>query len=156
MGEATPESTLEALTVSRFVHIASHGAALGSAPSFHRLLLDSSGEDSGVLWAYRVLATDLRGVELITLCACETALGRSDPAGNLRGLTTAFLAAGAEAVIASLWPVRADSALHFFSDLYTHIAAGVAPEFAYRAAQTATRRAFPRLADWGAFVYVGR
>lgn len=155
-GEATPEATLALLGHSRFVHIASHGAALGSAPSFHRLFLDQSGADSGVLWAYRVLATDLRGVELITLCACETAVGRVDPAGNLRGLTTAFLAAGAEAVIAALWPVRADSALYFFSDIYARISEDITPEPAYRAAQAATRRVFPRFADWGAFAYMGR
>jgi CHAT domain len=46
---------------------------------------------------------------LVTLSACETALGRVDRADNLRGLPATLLAAGAEVVVGTLWPVLADA-----------------------------------------------
>jgi CHAT domain-containing protein len=82
---------------------------------------------------------DLRHTELVTLPACEPALGRFDLPDNLRGLPAAFLEAGATAVIGALWPVGAAPATTFFTALYTRLAAGDAKLTAYRAAQATTR-----------------
>lgn len=155
IGRATPQAALELLSKSRFAHIASHGSALGSSPAFHRLFLDADEPASGELFAHQILSTDLRGLELVSLCACETALGRADPAGNIRGLPTALLGAGAEAVVATLWPVSADAALFFFAELYSHLSTGTRRVNAYHSAQQATRGQFPRFVDWGAFTYIG-
>jgi hypothetical protein len=154
-GAATPTAALDLMSRSRFAHIAAHGSALGSAPAFHRLFLDGPSKAEAELFAHQILTADLRGLELVTLCACETALGRVDPAGNVRGLPTAMLAAGAEAVIATLWPVAADAALFFFAQLHSNLAEGSSRIRAYRSAQTATRRQCQRFADWGAFTYIG-
>jgi CHAT domain-containing protein len=154
-GSATPRAALEALASSQYAHIAAHGAAVGAAPAFHCLYLDSTEVTDGRLYAHQPLALDLRGVNLVTLCACETALGRVDPAGNMRGLPFSLLAAGADAVVATLWPINADAALTFFGVLYTELTAGVARLGAYRNAQLACRAQFPRFADWGAFTYIG-
>lgn len=154
-GCATPGNALALMERSRYVHIASHGSALGSAPAFHCLYLDSDRDSDGRLFALDVVHRDLRGVELVTLCACETALGRTDPAGNLRGLPAAMLGAGARAVVASLWPVSAAPAGRFFTTLHTELARGVKPLWAYRAAQQATKAGYPAMRDWGAYVYIG-
>jgi len=91
----------------------------------------------------------------VTLCACETGLGRVDPAGNLRGLPASLLGAGAEAVVATLWPVMADSAGFFFLRLHAELAGGQSRLQSFRAAQIATRAEYPALRDWGAFTYIG-
>jgi CHAT domain-containing protein len=142
--------------MQRRVHIAAHGAGLGNAPAFHRLFLDPPDDSSGELFAHQVGERDLRGLELVTLCACETALGRVDPAGNLRGLPAAFLAAGAETVVATLWPVDAAPALHFFSAMYASLDLGRSRLDAFAAAQRDTRDRYPKAVDWGAFAYMGR
>ncbi len=152
---ATPAAALDLLARSRYGHIAAHGSALGSAPAFHCLYLDAAEQSDGRLFAHNVVATDLRGVELVTLCACETALGRVDPAGNFRGLPTALLASGTGAVVATLWPVSADAALYFFARLHSELPRHGDRLVAYRDAQRATRDRFPNLADWGAFTYIG-
>ena len=154
-GSATPTHAIALMGQSRFVHVAAHGSAIAEVPAFHCLYLDSEGDDDGRLFAHDLLRSDLRRVELVTLCACESALGRVDPAGNLRGLPTALLAAGVGAVVATLWPVAAEPALRFFADLHSELDAGADRLTAFRSAQVASRRNFPRFAHWSAFTYIG-
>jgi hypothetical protein len=154
-GLATPTAAIELMGKSRFVHIAAHGSAIAEVPAFHCLYLDGEGDEDGRLFAHDLLRSDLRGVELVTLCACESALGRVDPAGNLRGLPTALLTAGVGAVVATLWPVATEPALKFFAHLHSELDAGADRLTAFRSAQIASRTDFPRFAHWGAFTYIG-
>lgn len=153
--EATPTRVAEALPGAGYIHIATHASHLAQAPAFQCLYLTPGDNGEGRLFAYQIAALDLRGVQLVTLCACESALGRFDVADNLRGLSAAFLAAGASSVIAALWPVAADPASTFFSSLYENLASGGSSVSAFKAAQSATRRIHNEYRDWGAFSFIG-
>jgi CHAT domain-containing protein len=124
-------------------------------PSFHCLYLDPDASGDGRLTANDIMQSDLRGVDLVTLSACETALGRVDLAGNPRGLPAAVLAAGARTVVATLWPVRPSTATTFFTAFYRALSHDPGKREAFRAAQLACRAQHPAFADWGAFTYIG-
>ena len=134
----------------RFVHVAAHGAQYSPAPLFDRLYLTDSP-----IYAHDVLRQDLRGVELVTLSACESSLLRFDLSDNLHGIAAAFLRAGAAAVVGALWPVRAAVAGTFFDRLYSRLAEGQGKLTAFRDAQLATRLEHPEYRDWGAFSMLG-
>jgi len=57
----------------------------------------------------------------VVLSGCSSASGPVLPAEGLMGMTRAWLAAGAQSVVASLWPVDDDSG-EFFSAFYRHLA----------------------------------
>jgi CHAT domain-containing protein len=149
-GEATTERLLAEVGQARFVHIAAHGAHYSPAPMFDAIYLAD-----GPLYAHQVLQMDLRGVELVTLSACESGLLRLDESDNLHGMAAAFLRAGASAVVGSMWPVRASVAGTFFAEFYNRLASGRSRLDAFRHAQIMTRRSFPQYRDWAAFSMLG-
>lgn len=153
--QATKERLLEALVESRYVHLSTHGRHNVHAPAFQCLYLAPDGRSDGRLHAYELLSQDLRGLELLTLSACETALGRFDTGDNLRGLPAAFLLAGVATIVGTLWPAEVNASELFFTTLYRERSAGASRLDAFATAQRATRAAFARYRDWGPFYLIG-
>lgn len=153
--QATPDNVMKAMKRSTHLHIAAHGSHDGEASWFQCLYMDAAGTGDGRLFAYDILQLDLRHVRLVTLSACESAMGRYDRNDSLRGLPAAFLLAGAETVIGTLWPIAPTVATTFFGKLYKKLAENPDKRSAYRAAQCATRASYPAYRDWGAFTYIG-
>ena len=156
VGEAATETALlEALTNSQRVHISTHGLLTVSAPSFQRVYLTPDQQNDGILFSYELLRHDLRGLDLLTLSACETALGRVDKGDNLRSFATNALIAGVNTVIGTLWPVRSDVTRLFFETFYGEIEGGSGKREAFQTAQLTTRQKYPQYCHWGAFWYTG-
>jgi len=119
-------------------------------------------ELDGILSAREVVDLDLRGMALVVLSACETGLGTEIAGEGVQGLGRAFLVAGAEAVVASLWKVPTDETAELFERFYERLdhpsGAPVDPTEALRDAQRAL--ATEMRADglshhavmWGAFI----
>ncbi|WP_123966406.1 CHAT domain-containing protein [Streptomyces sp. TLI_185] len=152
---ATPRRLLSELADARYVHVAAHGAHNEWASWYQCLFLSPDADHDGRVFAHDILQADLRGVELVTMSSCESALGRFDVNDNLRGLPAAFLAAGASAVIGCLWPVHPQVATEFFGTLYERLAQTPDRRAAFRAAQSAVRARHPAFRDWGSFCFIG-
>jgi CHAT domain-containing protein len=152
---ATKPTVLEALETSRFVHLSTHGVHNVEAPAFQFLYTASAADGFDRLHAFELLQHDLRGVELLTMSACETALGRFDLGDNPRGLPASFLLAGVSTLIGTLWPVEVETSRLFFTALYEKLAAGASRLDGFAWAQQQARRARPEFRDWGAFYLAG-
>ncbi|MEK7485438.1 MAG: CHAT domain-containing protein, partial [Planctomycetota bacterium] len=63
------------------------------------------GKEEGLLTAEELAGMNLRGTELLTLSACETALGEGLSGQGVSGLRLATQVAGARATLLSLWKV---------------------------------------------------
>jgi hypothetical protein len=156
VNEAATEAQLrELIPGARRLHLATHGRFSESTPSFHELLLAPEPPDDGVLYAWEVAELDLTGVELATLSACESAETTVDQSGNVEGIPIAFLRAGAQTVIGTLWEIETACSRVFFELLYTQLAGGASRGDAFRAAQSQTRSQFPGERDWPAFFLIG-
>lgn len=124
LGSAASQQTVmdlarrEALASYRFLHFATHGEANPHMPLRSRLVLAQDGlpdpfieqraEDrvvTGELTAEAVLRTWNLKADLVTLSACESALGRFTASEGYVGLSQAFLLAGSQSVVSSLWKV---------------------------------------------------
>ena len=110
VGNAATEHSFKAeASRHRVVHLATHGFFDRANPLFSGIELGRDDREDGRLQVYEILRLEL-GAALVTLSACQTALGSGEvsdvPLGEeFVGLTRAFLSAGAGAVMASLWDV---------------------------------------------------
>lgn len=80
--------------------------------------------DDGILSAREICNLDLKGVDLITLSACQTAKGRITDEG-VSGMVRALKMAGAGSIIASLWEVDDNSTRLFMQRFYSNLASGM-------------------------------
>jgi CHAT domain-containing protein len=134
---------LRATPAPSLLHIAAHGQTNPTTPLCSTIELADG--PFLLLEAHRLR---LSGTALVVLSACETG-ERPDHGDMALALAGAFLCAGARGVIASLWPVDDAATADLMGHFYAGLAAGVGPAAALRAAQAATREAFPL--DWAAF-----
>ena len=138
---ATEERAKQLTADARYVHFAVHSFVDGSFPLNSALVLSQSGassatdRDNGLLQVWEVFEQMRLGADLVTLSACETALGQELGGEGLLGLTRAFHYAGARSVVASLWSVEDDSTAELMTSFYGHLASGTSKAEALRAAQ---------------------
>jgi len=101
------------------VHIASHFKFTPGTEADSFLLL---GDGSRLtLKEMRKGGLDFRGVDLVTLSACETAVGggRDEAGREIEGFAAVLQNQGAKGVLATLWPVADDSTARFMWTFYT-------------------------------------
>lgn len=117
--------------------------------------------DDGWLTAEEISAMDLSGTELVVLSACETGLGDIHTGQGVQGLRRAFLQAGAQAIITSLYQVPDEATRPLMVDFYRGLLAGKSKLTALREAQLGAlkkRRDTQQAAHpffWGSFILVG-
>ena len=116
---------------ARFLHISCHGQFDPAAPLESSLHL-GAGE---TLTAQQVLANLRLRCELVTLSACESGLSQVRRGDELMGLVRAFMAAGAPAVLATLWRVDERSTRLLMERFYREVPAGASFAQALHAAQ---------------------
>jgi CHAT domain-containing protein/tetratricopeptide (TPR) repeat protein len=141
---ATKQRFLKEAPAAGMLHVATHAEFKEEAPLSTSLELADAN-----LPLLEVLGLKLNA-GLVILSACDTGRGPLDGADGVLGLQRAFLAAGAQRVIASLWRVSdLGTALlmkHLFRQLKKH-----PPAAALREAQNRVRRRFAHPAFWAGF-----
>jgi len=122
------------------LHVAAHAEVDEVDPMYSRILLASSPLDDGLLEAREIYRLDLSRTPLVTLSACESALGRIARGDEILGFTRSFLSAGASTVIASLWPVADDATRQLMTRFYRDATQGSDAMQALRNAQLEVMR----------------
>jgi CHAT domain-containing protein len=79
------------------------------------------GKDDGRLTALEVKTMDLESVELVTLCACQTAMGVSVEGEGIFSLQRAFQEAGARSTITTLWNIPVVTSDPLMVDFYDNL-----------------------------------
>ncbi|MDZ8034430.1 CHAT domain-containing protein [Nostoc sp. DedSLP04] len=106
----------------RILHIATHAQFISQNPDDSFLLL---GDGNSFKIPEVKNLTDLGGIHLVVLSACETARGGEDKEGiEVSGLSYYFLTSGAKSVIASLWLVNDASTSQLMRYFYQNLATG--------------------------------
>jgi CHAT domain-containing protein len=124
------------------IHFATHATANRESPLNSAIILSHQGE------SYKLYARDVAGVplsaDLVTLSACSSAGAKAYSGEGLMGFAWAFLQAGAQNVIATLWDEDDAVSADLMRGLYAGIAAGQMPVRALRASKLALMRSTGR------------
>jgi CHAT domain-containing protein/Tfp pilus assembly protein PilF len=182
-GERANVAALKQLAAPSMLHIATHGFFLedrhptrgSEAPKglTERLDLENpllrsglafaganrnrSGNDDGILTALEAANLNLWGTRLVTLSACDTGIGEVRVREGVFGLRRAFVLAGAETLVMSLWPVSDYVTREMMSNYYRGLKRGLGREDALRQAQLAMLKRKDRNHPfyWASFIQSG-
>jgi CHAT domain-containing protein/tetratricopeptide (TPR) repeat protein len=160
--EASLETVADpAVRQYRILHIATHGVFQSQYPEFSGLvfsLYDEVGRPRDGFLGLPALERMSFPAELVTLSACDTALGRELRGEGLVGLARAFMAAGSRRVAATLWKIDDEPTVDLMAAFYREVLrGGKSPAAAMRAAQLELRRSGRWRAPyyWASFVVYG-
>jgi CHAT domain-containing protein len=132
-GAQATETSLKRVAAPRLLHIATHGFFLTDAQTSYNTSVEGArglsanvkienpllrsglalaganlhngADDDGILTALEASGLNLWGTKLVTLSACDTGLGEVKNGDGVYGLRRAFMLAGTETLVMSLWPV---------------------------------------------------
>lgn len=113
--------------------------------------LPSPGLEDGVLTAYEISQLDLSNTQLVTLSACETALGDIKDNEGVYGLQRAFKMAGVQQIVMSLWKIPDEQTNQLMQLFYNAMLQGDDANTALRTAQLAMKQKYPPY-YWAGFV----
>lgn len=136
------------------IHFASHGKFQADEPLKSGLFLAGDANNDGVLTVGELYSMNL-DVDLVTLSACETGLGKIANGDDVVGLTRGFLYAGSRSIVASLWSVDDKATAMLMQAFYGNLKS-MSKREALQLAQIKTRAAYPHPFFWAAFQLTGR
>jgi CHAT domain-containing protein len=143
----------------RIVHFATHGILNATTPSESYIQLAASPNASQEhLTVGEVWDLPFKKVTLVTLSACESALGDKEPdGGEITTLAEAFSSAGATTVLASLWSVGDESTKELMVEFYRQLAAGISKAEALQSAEIKLLKnpKYSRPLYWAPFILMG-
>lgn len=141
------------------LHFATHASLMRGRPGLSCLVLSREEEthkEDGLLRASEVVDLDLQA-KLVVLSACQSGLGGYVEGEGLVGLSRAFFAAGADAVLATQWQINDASTAEFMKQFYAALFAGKAPAKALQEVQWSWRKraGLEEAGKWAPFMLVG-
>jgi CHAT domain-containing protein len=173
-GRQATKATIERLSAPSILHIASHGffledndGAASNAIAQNPLLrsgvalaganLPGEAHGDGILTALEAAGLDLWGTSLVTLSACDTGIGEVRNGEGVYGLRRAFMLAGSETLVMSLWPVSDAVARDTMVAYYARLRAGFGRGDALRQAKLGILRhtSLRHPYYWGGFIQSG-
>jgi CHAT domain-containing protein len=158
-GKAASELALDSLA-PRFdiLHFAGHAVVRSDVPRLSHLVLAPAGASDGAAFASEIASWNLGRTGLVVLSGCSTSAGALSATEGVSSLASAFFAAGARSVIASLWTIEDAPTADFFIAFHRRLAQGARPATALRETQLEWigRGDTRSLSVWGAFQLFGR
>ena len=119
--------------------------------------LDHDVGGDGILTGLEASGLNLWGTQLVTLSACDTGVGEVRNGEGVYGLRRAFLLAGTETLVMSLWPVSDYVARETMVTYYAGLRAGLGRGEALRQAKLAMlkRKVRQHPFYWASFIQSG-
>lgn len=160
--QASKQKFLSQAPRQSVIHLATH-ASTGEDSSMNWIQFYPSADSilRDRLFLHEIYAMNLDSTSLLVLSACETAGGAAQSGEGLMSLSRAFMYAGADAVLSTLWKTEDRVSNYLMQKMYVYMQTGLPPEEALRKAkinlltsgEIGARYLSPNY--WANFVYAG-
>ena len=161
---ATKPLVVAMLQRSKVIHIATHGSSVSGFLAFAgqggvtvTTGGGNGGEDNAVLLFPHEVEQLAVGAGLVVLSSCDSGRG-TVRADGVQGMCRAFLLAGAQAILTTLWRVPDESAGLFMQFFYRYLMDGLTSAQALQMAVLSVRcfEKYSKPVHWGAYQLTGR
>jgi CHAT domain-containing protein len=153
LGEHATETAFKRLPLDQYnvIHLALHGYADPEFPDRSALVFapETPPIDDGLLQLREIRKLPL-DASLVTLSACNTGVGPVGEEG-VANLVNAFIEAGAQSVVSTLWELEDHSTAQLMIDFYQHLGRGEGKAEALRQAQLDLQKSGDSPYFWAGF-----
>jgi CHAT domain-containing protein len=118
--DASEANFKEQASAHGIVHVASHGEFNSNTPLLSCLRLSAGNGEDGRLETREIFGLNLDAY-LVTLSACNTAIGKLTKGDDVVGLTRAFIFAGTPSILGTIWSVNDQSTSIFMNHFYGNL-----------------------------------
>lgn len=157
LGASATETEFKHLPLNQYnvLHLALHGYADMEYSDRSALVFapESNGPDDGLLQVREIRGLRLRA-NLVTLSACNTGIGPVSEAG-VANIVNAFVEAGAQSVVSTLWELEDHATAHLMTVFYEHLGRREEKAEALRQAQLEMLASGSPPYYWAGFEVVG-
>lgn len=152
--DATRDAFLRQIAGAGLFVYAGHSALDSTGALSSAILLGGTQRGESAVTALEIADQSLRPNALVVLSSCDSAVGNGIGGAEFRGLTSAFLVAGAGSVVGSLWPVESEETARLMLDFHESLT-GRAPAAALAHAQRRMIKQGTHPFYWAAFTVTG-
>ena len=115
-------------------HFASHVIIDDIQPMYSHIVMKGDSTEDGNLYMYEIMNLRINA-DMCVLSGCNSALGRLYQGEGIVGFAQAFLAAGAQSLVMSLWSVEDKSTSELMIRFYQNLKQGMAKDIAIQQAK---------------------
>ena len=160
LGEDNRSDYLQRQSTAPLLHIATHAFADPGAIERSRIVFSATRPNGPATYLFLKEAYDLplSHVQLAVLSACDTERGRMRAGEGIENFSRAFLAAGAESTVTTLWRVPDTTTAAFMRVFYHHLQRGASRAESLQRAKLRFIQSRAPLNEpryWAAFVLTG-
>lgn len=161
--QATKQNFIRNYPAYRYIHLGTH-ASLSTDSTNSWILFHGRqpGSMAEKLYLHEIYNLNLHGTELVTLSACQTAAGESVSGEGLLSLSRAFLYAGSNGIVSTLYKTDDKVTAFLMNQMYRYLNQGLPVEDALRKSKIDlihSSEINPKLKTanfWANFIYIGK
>lgn len=132
--KATKANFLDQIRYANLIHLATHGLLNSEQPAYSAIAFSGDSGTVDLLYAHELYGKKIQ-VDLLTLSACNSGLGKFHVGEGMMSLARNFSLAGCPSVVMSFWEIADQSAPFIFPKFYNYLAQGMSKNLALQQAK---------------------
>lgn len=153
-GEASVKNFKKEASAYEWIHLATHSDPNLNSEEGGALIFSENiyKNEPSILYAKEINSLKIRA-NLVVLSACQSSIGHYTPSQGMNGIAQAFLNAGAQSVVTSLWQVDDRSTAKFMEIFYYYLSKGYTKNKALQNTKKKMMNKMPYY--WAPFILMG-